>query len=534
MVSAAPDHNQPLTLTRGLAFGAVVAGLISLVLARGTLMPGLGFWDTGEFQTVPPLLGTAHPTGYPTYVILGWLGSILLQPFGDPAFRMNLLSGLFVAGATGLAVILVAQLTRRLLLAFAAGVAFAVIPIVWQISNHADAHALHVLLVALLLILLVGWEQRVGADAPTRNRWLIAAAIVYGVALGNHTLTVLYAPGIALFVFAVDRDIWRRHRRLFWTCAGALLATTAALYLELPIRAGLLRAPLVYGHPETLDGLQYIVLAEQFTGTFSGPLADLPDKIRSLVQFGFNQLGPLAVLVPIGFVAAAIRRPRYALLTGVSFLITAWFASSYVNAEIDRYYLGPALIAVTWVAILGDALLEVLWRVLGLDQTLAPAQDGRPPVRPDLVGPAVLAAVVLELALGGALAAPGVQAIPQRWNLVDRSADTIATEWTNSAMSLFEPNAVVVSWWSYSTALWYAQLIEGLRPDVWIIDDRTRLDEHLGEVSDVIEAQLGKRPIYLIRLDQDELGELATRYELEPIGTATEQQIVRVVGRVAP
>ena len=524
-MSAAPDHNQPLTLTPGLAFGAVVAGLVSLALAWGTLMPGLGFWDTGEFQTVPPLLGTAHPTGYPTYVILGWLGSIILQPFGNPAFRMNLLSGVFVAGATGLAVVLVAQLTRRLLLAFAAGVAFAVTPIVWQISNHADAHALHVLLVALLLVLLVGWEQRVSAAAPTRNRWLIAAAIVYGVALGTHTLTVLYA---------VDRDIWRRHRRLFWTCAGALLATTAALYLELPIRAGLLRAPLVYGHPETLFGLQYIVLAEQFSGTFSGPLADLPDKITSLVQFGFDQLGPLAVLVPLGFAAAAVRRPRYALLTGVSLLITVWFASSYFNAEIGRYYLGPVLIAVTWVAILGDALLDGLWRVLGLDETLAPARAGRPPVRPDLVGSAVLAAVVLELAVGGALAAPAVQAIPARWNQVDRSTDTIATEWTNSAMNLFEPNAVVVSWWSYSTALWYAQLIEGLRPDVWIIDDRTRLDEHLGEVSDVIEAQLGKRPIYLIRLDQDELGELATRYELEPIATATEQQIVRVVGRVAP
>ena len=38
-----------------------------------------------------------------------------------------------------------------------------------------------------------------------------------------------------------------------------------------------------------------------------------------------------------------------------------------------------------------------------------------------------------------------------------------------------------VSWWSYSTTLWYGQLIEGRRPDLLIIDDRTRLDEGLGE-----------------------------------------------------
>ena len=42
----------------------------------------------------------------------------------------------------------------------------------------------------------------------------------------------------------------------------------------------------------------------------------------------------------------------------------------------------------------------------------------------------------------------------------------------------------IVSWWSYSTPLWYAQRVEGERPDVAIIDDRTRLDENLGGLTD--------------------------------------------------
>jgi Protein of unknown function (DUF2723) len=534
VVSSGADHNQPFQLRVPVALGALAIGAVSLLLARGTLMPGLGFWDTGEFQTVPPLLGTAHPTGFPTYVILGWLASIVLQPFGDPAFRMNLLSGFCVAGASGLSVILVVQLTRRTWLAIAAGLVFATTPIAWQISNHADAHALHILLVVILVVLLVGWEQRVRANAPTRDRWLLAAAVLYGVALGNHTLIVLYAPGIAFFVHVVEPGIWRRRRRFFLTCAGAVVLTAGLLYLELPLRAGLLRAPLVYGHPETLDGLRYIVFAEQFQGTFSGPLTDLPGKLGDLVQFGFDQLGPLAVLVPFGYVAAAVRHPRYALLTGVTFLITVWFASSYVNAEIGRYYLGPALMAVTWVAILGDAFLEQLWRLFGLDETLAPPGERRSSVRPDVVGSAVLAAFMLELAVAGSLATPAVEAVPDRWNQLDLSNETTASTWVHTAMSLFEPNAVVLSWWSYSTTLWYAQLIEGLRPDVWIIDDRTRLDEHLGDVSDVIDAQLGKRPVYLIRLNPDELAELGTRYQLEPIDMPTDQQILHVIGRLAP
>lgn len=150
------------------------------------------------------------------------------------------------------------------------------------------------------------------------------------------------------------------------------------------------------------------------------------------------------------------------------------------------------------------------------------------------MGPGAWVAVALDLAVAGTLAAAAVQAAPARWQQVDRSNDALASDWTSTALSLFEPNAVVLSWWSYSTALWYTQLVEGLRPDVWIVDDRTRLDEHLGDVGDVIDAQLGLRPVYLIRLDPGELAELAIRYQLEVIDTLTGQQILHVLGRLAP
>ena len=85
------------------------------------LMPGVGFWDTGEFQTVLPILGTAHPTGYPTYVLLGFVANILLTPLGEPAFRITVLSLLAVAIAAGATVVLVRRLTGSTLI----GAAFA-------------------------------------------------------------------------------------------------------------------------------------------------------------------------------------------------------------------------------------------------------------------------------------------------------------------------------------------------------------------------------------------------------------------------
>ena len=80
-----------------------------------------------------------------------------------------------------------------------------------------------------------------------------------------------------------------------------------------------------------------------------------------------------------------------------------------------------------------------------------------------------------------------------------------------------EPDAAIVSWWSYSTPLWYAQRVQGRRPDIAIIDDRTRIDENLGSLTDVIDANLGKRPVYVIRIDTNEVRLLANRYDLEYI-----------------
>src|SRR5204863_1829485 len=97
------------------------------------------FWDTGELQAVAPLLGTAHPTGFPTYVILGWLASVVLQPFGEPAFRMNLFSALCVAVAAGVTVDLARALTGSTILGVLAGLGMALMPAAWGLAGHGAA-----------------------------------------------------------------------------------------------------------------------------------------------------------------------------------------------------------------------------------------------------------------------------------------------------------------------------------------------------------------------------------------------------------
>lgn len=503
---------------------SLLAALIAFGAAWAAMLPGVQFWDTGELQAVAPLMGTAHPTGFPTYILLGWLASVILQPFGEPAFRMNLFSAICLAVAAGVTVDLVRALAGRVVIGLAAGIAMALIPIAWAVGTHAEAHSLHLALVAILLWLLVTWDSRVRAldsdatGADRGDRFLVAASLVFGLAVGNHSLTLLLAIPVGLYVLAVDPGIWRRGR-LVGSCIAVLALTVVAVYLELPIRAapGPLQAALVYGTPYTWDGFKYIVLAEQFQGSLSDPFGDLPRKFGDLVALTWAQFGILAPLIPVGFVVTAVRWPRYALLTGTASAITCFFAASYVNADINRYYLVPALMAWTWLAILAGSVLDEL-----VQATTDPANEAPGPARTRSALSAFLMALVFVM--------PTVFALPARYLAVDLRDEHTAASWTDHVLSVMAPDAVIVSWWSYSTPLWYAQRVEGRRPDITIVDDRTRLDEHLGSLTDVIDANLATRPVYVIRLDRNEVALLAQRYQLDYIDGSDASALTRVVG----
>jgi hypothetical protein len=507
------------------ALTAVVVAAIVVANAWAGVMPGVGFWDTGEFQTVLPLLGTAHPTGYPTYVLLGFVANALLTPLGEPAFRINVLSLLAVAAAAGLTVLLVRRLTGLLALGLAAGIGLAMTPVVWANATRADPHPLHLAFVALVLLLLVGWEQARRADHSDRSdRWLVAAAAVFGLSVGNHSLTLLLAPPIGLYVLAVDAAVLRRPR-LIATCALVLAAALVAVYVELPLRAGPFRAPLVYADPSTWDGFWYIALAEQFRGSLTDPLVDLPGKLTQLWDLTVAQYGPLALLVPLGFVATLQRAPRYALLSGSAMLITVAFDAAYVNADISRYYLGPVLWAWTWIAILAGVAVDAVAALV------PPSRSPGPVAERDTGGHrAGVARGVASVAVAVALLAPTAIDLGSRREAADRHLDTAAQDWLDEVLPAIEPNAVIVSWWSTSTPLWYAELVDGRRTDIEVVDDRTILDRGYGSALGAIGRFLGTRPVYLIRANDLDLAGVAAAYELRLVAGEGPLAVYRVVG----
>jgi hypothetical protein len=498
-----------VTIRRRMVLAALVVALPALALYWRTLLPDVGFWDTAEFQAIGPVLGIAHPTGYPTYTLLAWLASVVLQPFGNEALRANLMSALAVAAAGGFVTLTVTLITRRAVIGVVAGITLAVASEPWAIALAADPHALHLALATLLLFTLAVWGERTARGRPA-DRWLIVSAAIYAVALGNHALTVLLAPGIALYLIFVEPGIIRRWR-LITTCALTVVGLTMAIYAYLPLRSAM-NPPLDYGNPQTLQGFLYLVLAEQFHGDF-GALPSLADGLQRVMAETFAQIGPFAPLALAGAIVGSFRRPGLVLLLITWFAFTWFFALGYSNADIGRYYLVPIMCA----TVLGALAVGEAWRFL----RRAAARASRAAAGHGVVPTVALGIATLLLAL------PGLVAVPTQLPLLDQSGYRYARDWLDTAMTELPPNALVVSWWSYSTTLWYGQFVEHRRPDVTVIDDSTIEQQDLGSPQAVIDANLGLRPVFLIRTPYD-LGAYEQRYSLTPLPNLTTGEIYEV------
>ncbi len=143
---------------RRSSIAAMFAFAVATLVYSRTLMPGVAFMDTGEFQVVPYVLGIAHPTGYPLFSIGGKLFGMLL-PIGKFAYRMNLMSSLCVALAAALLVVVAVRYQVAAVVACVASLGFAFSMNAWKAADHADPYTLTVLIGASLWMIAIKWAE---------------------------------------------------------------------------------------------------------------------------------------------------------------------------------------------------------------------------------------------------------------------------------------------------------------------------------------------------------------------------------------
>ncbi|HEY6332560.1 MAG TPA: DUF2723 domain-containing protein, partial [Blastocatellia bacterium] len=92
-------QSPPLASRKVRLFCFVFVFGLSLVVYLKTLAPTVTLVDSGELIVAARWLGVAHPPGFPLYVLLAHLATLL--PFGNVAQRVNFASAFFAAIASG-------------------------------------------------------------------------------------------------------------------------------------------------------------------------------------------------------------------------------------------------------------------------------------------------------------------------------------------------------------------------------------------------------------------------------------------------
>jgi hypothetical protein len=335
-------------VTRGFLLGATAAALY-VWLAPTHIVDG----DNAEFATLGASGGTAHPSGYPLYLL--WLRAMQWLPGTTPAHTAAIATALIGAAA----VVMVHAACR----AWGAGVVgatvaagiFAGAPVVMRTSSEAEVFALNNLVVATVLWLAA-------ARAPHRGfARVVALAFVAGLGMSNHMTCVLVAPVGLLGAVRGVRESARHPALSVGAGIGALVVGLLpyAYLLATP------ETPLSWGKVHDLAEL-YAMITRQ---DYGGPGAFLPS---GAAPSAWTQIAALCGMLGrtwlvVGAVAGggalcwyAVRRSRDGIeprigwaLLAVSFVIAGPVLVMRFNLDprddlglyvCQRFYLLPALL----------------------------------------------------------------------------------------------------------------------------------------------------------------------------------------------
>jgi hypothetical protein len=417
---------------------ALLLFVFTLGLYARTMAPGLlmDLGDPGDLQAAVVTLGVPHPTGYPLFVLAGWLWAQVYS-VGTMAFRLNLLVAVFGAWAVSLTYFLSLRLTGRHLPAVGSALLFGLSYTFWTQTSISEVYTLNAVFVAGVLYLLVRWGQSRadwradrGPDSLAANRWLPWAAFVYGLSMAHHRTMILLLPAIAVYVAIVDYRVYADGRLLGRLLAVALLGPSLYLFTFLRLM------PQGYTATEVLWGT---VLG----GSFIGSLGQAPGWENVFWRLPLAQIGELGLAAAaLGWLSMAFRSGsrRPAVLLLLAYLGVSLFCLIYRIPEIDPFLIPAFLIMAVSVSGLAFPL-------------------GRLPRPLKLTGEIALALLPLLLVFN-------LPQIPAYW-----AGETGASE-RNARQVLAAPleaGAAIEADWNTGAALRYLQASESLRPDVEVL-----------------------------------------------------------------
>ena len=345
------------------ADGAWAAGVFAVAAAMLAMFaaPGMYFKDGGELAASAHVLGVAHPTGFPVFLLLGKMVDLL--PAGGSFFRLNLLSVLAASAAAALAWFAALRLGStarpRRIVALAGPACLLASHTVWLHATTTEVYALSMAgMGASVLAFCLAVVRR---DA----RLFVAGWLLAGLGAGGHVTWAVHASAAGVVATAA---LWRPFagRRVRVLGVAALAAAMAAMVvLYLPAAAA--RDPAMnWGDPSSADGMLAHLTGRRIRASFHSEIGGfrwvvLRAHVAEVISTFWDGTGPAWPLAAAGaFALAASSRWVLAILLVVVAGDLAFAAKVNPMGVHDLQTLVPATFG---VAVLAGVGAVRLWAV---------------------------------------------------------------------------------------------------------------------------------------------------------------------------
>lgn len=346
------------------------------------LFPSIYGGDTGELVVSSHILGIPHAPGYPLLNIMGKT-SELIVPFGNTAFRINLLAAVLGAVTLVLFFKLMCSLTQEIFPSLLSAVYLGWVPIFFEQSILTEVFMLNAFFVVAILLIIVKLK---GGNSV---RYVYLASLLFGLGLGNHHTIILIIPAIhciiqprkkvllfslylisfiliffklsiGILFFTVGLIIFyiiNPPQKIAWNIMGkSLLWIIAGLfvYLYLPIRARVDPA-INFGDPENLKAFLNVITRRAFGSLTLHPTALYQRTLQTFwaQALGFadtmvKHIGIPGIIVSFFGMREAVKRKKTASLL-LLFIIPGpvfiYYSNLSPNAlalwRLERFFLVP-------------------------------------------------------------------------------------------------------------------------------------------------------------------------------------------------
>ena len=236
-----------------------------LVFAIGTIVYVLtaektgSLWDCGEFIAGCYKLQVVHPPGAPLFLMIGRLFTAVAEIFTNDgamiAYTVNIMSGVFTAlgamfvcwSTSILATFLFhedgktdelsfAQIITINIAGLVAGLTTLFATSIWFSAVEGEVYAMSTAFTAMVFWAMLKWYHADDTN-PLVDKWLILVALLIGLSIGVHLLSLLTIPALSMLYYYKkykNKITWAGGTIAFMVGAGLLVVVQSLIILKLP------------------------------------------------------------------------------------------------------------------------------------------------------------------------------------------------------------------------------------------------------------------------------------------------------------